>query len=82
MFLVDIQLANGNAFFIFKKIGVIDIERSLVSLDYFYGQAGELFSFYRIPKALFQEPRFQRLSTDPLAAEASSILLSLASLGA
>ena len=33
-------------------------------LDYFYGQAGELFSFYRIPKALFQEPRFQNLSTD------------------
>ena len=32
--------------------------------DYFYGQAGELFSFYRIPKALFQEPRFQSLSTD------------------
>ena len=31
-------------------------------LDYFYGQAGELFSFYRIPKALFQEPRFQSLS--------------------
>ena len=24
-------------------------------LDYFYGQAGELFSFFRIPKALFQE---------------------------
>ena len=54
VFLVDIQLANGNAFFIFKKIGVIDIERGLVALDYFYGQAGELFSFYRIPKALFQ----------------------------
>ena len=33
-------------------------------LDYFYGQAGELFSFYRIPKALFQESRFQNLSTD------------------
>ena len=64
VFLVDIQLANGNAFFIFKKIGVIDIERGLVSLDYFYGQAGELFSFYRIPKALFQEQRFQNLSTD------------------
>ena len=64
VFLVDIQLANGNAFFIFKKIGVIDIERGLVSLDYFYGQAGELFSFYRIPKALFQEQRFQSLSTD------------------
>ena len=35
-----------------------------MTLDYFYGQAGELFSFYRIPKALFQEPRFQTLSTD------------------
>ena len=33
-------------------------------LDYFYGQTGELFSFYRIPKALFQEQRFQSLSTD------------------
>ena len=33
-------------------------------LDYFYGQAGELFSFYRIPKALFQEPQFQSLSPD------------------
>lgn len=35
-----------------------------MTLDYFYGQAGELFSFYRIPKALFREPRFQSLSTD------------------
>ena len=35
-----------------------------MTLDYFYGQAGELFSFYRIPKALFQETRFQDLSTD------------------
>ena len=35
-----------------------------MTLDYFYGQAGEPFSFYRIPKALFQEPRFQSLSTD------------------
>ena len=33
-------------------------------LDYFYGQTGELFSFFRIPKALFQEQRFQDLSTD------------------
>ena len=32
--------------------------------DYFYGQAGELFSFFRIPKALFQEQQFQDLSTD------------------
>jgi len=35
-----------------------------MTLDYFYGQTGELFSFFRIPKALFQEQRFQDLSTD------------------
>ena len=35
-----------------------------MTLDYFCGQAGELFSFFRIPKALFQEQRFQNLSTD------------------
>ena len=35
-----------------------------MTLDYFYGQVGELFSFFRIPKALFQEQRFQDLSTD------------------
>ena len=35
-----------------------------MTLDYFYGQVGELFSFYRIPKALFLESRFQNLSTD------------------
>ena len=33
-------------------------------LDYFYGQSSELFSFYRIPKLLFQDSRFQPLSTD------------------
>ena len=35
-----------------------------MTLDYFYGQTGELLYFYRIPKALFQEQRFQSLSTD------------------
>ena len=35
-----------------------------MTLDYFYGQVGELFSFYRITKALFLESRFQNLSTD------------------
>ena len=35
-----------------------------MNLDYFYGQAGELFSFYRIPKALFSEPQYCILSTD------------------
>ena len=33
-------------------------------LDYFYGQAGELFAYFRIPKALFQDSRFRQLSTD------------------
>ena len=35
-----------------------------MALDYFYGQAAELFSFFRIPKARFQEQQFQNLSTD------------------
>ena len=33
-------------------------------LDYFYGQSGELFSYFRIPKVLFQDSRFRQLSTD------------------
>ena len=33
-------------------------------LDYFYGQSGELFSYFRILKALFQDSRFRQLSTD------------------
>ena len=33
-------------------------------LDYFYGQSGELFAYFRIPKALFQDSRFRQLSTD------------------
>ena len=35
-----------------------------MSYDYFYGQSGELFSYFRIPKALFQDHRFRHLSTD------------------
>ena len=35
-----------------------------MTLDYFYGQSGELFSYFRIPKALFQDIRFRQLSTD------------------
>ena len=35
-----------------------------MTLDYFYGQTGELFSYFRIPKALFQDCRFRQLSTD------------------
>lgn len=32
--------------------------------EYFYGAQAEQFSFYRIPKALFTEPKFRELSTD------------------
>ena len=35
-----------------------------MSYDYCYGQSGELFSYFRIPKALFQDHRFRQLSTD------------------
>ncbi len=35
-----------------------------MTLDYFYGQSGELFAYFRIPKALFQDSRFRQLSTD------------------
>ena len=35
-----------------------------MSYDYFYGQSGELFSYFRIPKALFHDCRFRQLSTD------------------
>lgn len=34
-----------------------------MSLDFFYNKPCESFSFYRIPKVLFEEERFQKLST-------------------
>ena len=49
-----------------------------MTLDYFYGQSGELFSYFRIPKALFQDRRFRQLSTD--ARTLSGILLDRISL--
>lgn len=32
--------------------------------DYFYGQSGEMFSYFRVPKILFRNIRFKELSTD------------------
>ena len=32
--------------------------------DYFYGQSGEMFSYFRVPKILFRDIRFKELSTD------------------
>lgn len=33
-----------------------------MSLDYYYGDQAEQFSFYRIPKVLFTEERFKCIS--------------------
>ena len=33
-------------------------------LDYFYGPKADLFSFYRLPKALFVDPRFRGISSE------------------
>ena len=35
-----------------------------MTLDYFYGQSGELFSYFRTPKALFHDCRFRQPSPD------------------
>ena len=35
-----------------------------MSFDYFYGGRSDLFSFYRIPKLLFTDPRFRNLPTE------------------
>ena len=32
--------------------------------DYFYGQSGERFSYFRMPKILFRDIKFKDLSTD------------------
>ena len=67
------QKWNFKKFSISQKGGVFPHERThtvenprshQMTLDYFYGQSGELFSYFRIPKALFQDSRFRQLSTD------------------
>ena len=35
-----------------------------MSFPYFYGRAAEQYAFYRIPKLLFSDERFEALSTD------------------
>lgn len=35
-----------------------------MSFDYYYGSQAEQFSFYRIPKILFTEPRFKNTSAE------------------
>lgn len=35
-----------------------------LQLDYYYGNEAEQYSFYRIPKALFTDPRFKGVSVE------------------
>lgn len=35
-----------------------------LSLDYYYGNEAEQYSFYRIPKALFTDARFKPVSVE------------------
>ena len=35
-----------------------------MNFDYFYPEQAEQFAFFRIPKALFKDPRFKNISTD------------------
>ena len=35
-----------------------------MTLDYFYGEQADQFTFYRIPKALFTEERFKSISAE------------------
>ncbi|WP_140397175.1 replication initiator protein A [Flavonifractor sp. An82] len=34
------------------------------ALDYFYGTEAEQYTFYRIPKVLFTDPGFRRITAD------------------
>ena len=35
-----------------------------MTLDYFYGNQSEMFTFYRIPKLLFTDPELKNISTE------------------
>ena len=37
------------------------------ALDYFYGTEAEQYTFYRIPKVLFTDPGFRRITADALS---------------
>ena len=39
-------------------------KREIRMFDYFYGQSGEMFSYFRVPKILFRDIKFKDLSTD------------------
>lgn len=39
-------------------------KREIRMFDYFYGQSGEMFSYFRVPQILFRDIKFKNLSTD------------------
>lgn len=39
-------------------------EQSKKCFDFYYGKESEQFNFYRIPKMLFKDKRFKKLSSD------------------
>lgn len=39
-------------------------KREIRMFDYFYGQSGEMFSYFRVPQILFRDIKFKDLSTD------------------
>lgn len=46
-------------------------------LDYFYGDEAEQYTFYRIPKVLFTDPAYRRISSDAIAANWNVIVAEL-----
>ena len=49
---------------VYEKSHELYGEQNLMMFEYYYGQQLEQFSFYRIPKALFDNDKFDDLSTD------------------
>ena len=49
---------------VYEKSHELYGEQNLMMFEYYYGQQSEQFSFYRIPKALFDNDEFDDLSTD------------------
>ena len=45
-------------------------------LDYFYGDEAEQYTFYRIPKVLFTDPAYRRISSDAMEYLFTSVSIS------
>ena len=46
------------------RIGLCEGRWHQMTLDYFYGNQSEMFTFYRIPKLLFTDPELKNISTE------------------